>query len=137
MGYAIGKYFQRRAYDKGKFYQDLTAYLTLMKDNVTGRQLEMMAFNHEFAKSSCQSFADYIVNGELKIGLSKAQKENLIAFFGNLDCVSSQVLVDHINYHGKILTDDAQTVLQKEVVRSSIYSKIGMLLGAMLGILFV
>lgn len=136
-GFAIGKYIEKRVAEKGKFYQDLTMYVTLLKDNVTGRQLELATFNAEFAKNSGNAFASFILNRELKIHLSKIQKDNLYAFFDNLDCVSSQALVEHINYHGKILENESQKIFQNEVAKSSIYSKLGMLFGAMLGILFV
>ena len=82
-------------------------------------------------------FACYILHGELKVRLSKTQKENLTGFFDNLDCVSSQSFIEHINYYSKIFECDAKNVLQGEVMKASIYGKLGMLLGAMLGILFV
>lgn len=136
-GFAVGKYIEHRICEKGKFYQDLTMYIALLKDNVSGRQVEMSAFNSEFAQKSSKAFSDYLLHKELKLRLNKAQKDNLSAFFDNLDCVSSQALLEHIGYHGKILADDSQKVIQNEVAKSSVYGKLGMLLGAMLGILIV
>lgn len=136
-GFALGKFLERRIGEKGKFYQDLTMYVALLKDNVLGRQLELEKFNAEFIQNCGSTFKSYIQNGSVKNRFSKAQKANLDKFFGNLDCVSSQALVEHIDYYGKILSEDAQAVLKNEVAKSSIYSKLGMLLGAMLGILFV
>lgn len=128
---------EKRILAKGKFYQDLTTYISLLKENVYGRQLELSVFDNEFAKSSGKAFADYILSRRLSVKLSRLQKDNLTSFFDNLDCISSQALIEHINYYGKILAEDAQKVLQSDVVRSSICSKLGMLLGAMIGILFV
>lgn len=136
-GFALGKLIETKIGEKGKFYQDLTSYVSLLKDNVLGRQLEIASFNQEFAANSSKMFADYILNGKVKPHLSKTQKNNLSAFFDNLDCVSSQALVEHINYHGKVLESDAQNVLQGEVAKASVYSKLGMLIGAMIGILLV
>lgn len=134
-GFAIGKYFQNRITDKGNFYRDLSSYVAILKDNVCGRQLEMSAFNAQFAQNCGKHFGEYLLNGKLNVRLSKLQKGNLIAFFGNLDCVSSQALMEQLDYHGKIIVDDAQAVLKNETAKAQIYSKIGMLLGAMLGIL--
>ena len=137
-GFALGKFIERRINEKGKFYRDLNSYVSLLKDNVTGQQLEIETFNKKIAtNSSSKVFADYIQSHELKIGLTKSQKSNLTGFFDNLDCASSQALLDHLNYYEKILEDDAQKVLQQDVAKASIYSKLGMLLGAMLGILLV
>ena len=137
IGYLLGKYIERKIFDKGKFYQDLTSYVMLLKDNVNGRQLELSSFNLEYSQGSGKIFSDFLLNNNLKSHLSKTQKDNLTAFFSKLDCVSSQALIEHIDYYGKILNDDAQNVLQNEVAKSSIYAKLGMLLGAMVGILFV
>lgn len=136
-GFVLGKFIEKKIGEKGGFYQDLTAYILQLKDNVIGRQLELTEFNQNFAAKSGCAFAEFIQNRKLKTRLNKTQKDNLMRFFDNLDCVSSQALIDHINYHSKILTDDAQKVMQCEVTRASVYSKLGMLLGAMLGILFV
>ena len=44
-GFALGKFLERRTIEKGKFYQDLTTYVMLLKYNVTCRQLELSGFN--------------------------------------------------------------------------------------------
>lgn len=136
-GFVIGKFFERRISEKGAFYKDLTRYLSLLKDNVNGKQLELSGFNEEFSKNCGRSFADFIATKQLKLKIAKPQKDNISSFFDHLDCVSSQALVEHINYYGKILADDAEDVFRNEVAKSSIYGKLGMLLGAMLGILLI
>ena len=136
-GFALGKFIEKQICIKGKFYQDLNKYVALLKDNVNGRQLELAKFNEEFVKRSGTVFAEFLENGKLKLHLSKSQKNNVSAFFDNLDCASSQALIEHINFHSGLLSDDAKTVLENEVAKSSIYGKLGMLLGAMLGILLI
>lgn len=136
-GFAVGKFVEKRILEKGQFYQDLTTYMSLLSDNVNGRQLELAKFDGEFAQNCGRAFAAYLLNKEFKVHLSKAQKANIARFFANLDCVSSQSLVEHINYCSKTLTADCQNVLQNEVAKASVYAKLGMLLGAMVGILFV
>lgn len=136
-GFALGKCFERGITDKGKFYQDATRYAASLKENVIGRQLEIAKFNEDFCETCSKSFAEYIADGKLRVRLTKLQKDNLSAFFNNLDCSSSQALIQHLDYHGKLLADETKNILDKEVAKASIYSKLGMLLGAMLGILLV
>jgi len=136
-GFALGKYVENRIGEKGKFYQDLTRYTVALKDNVSGRQLELSKFNDEFCASCSKVFAEFLSTGKIKLRLSKSEKKNIDAFFDNLNCASSQALVQHIDYQGKILTENADDVINKQVAKASIYSKLGMLLGAMLGILLV
>lgn len=136
-GFALGKFLENKVGEKGKFYKDLTRYVAALKENVSGRQLEIAKFNDEFAKSCSKPFANYLQTSKLNLTLKKSQKENITFFFDNLDCASSQALIQHLDYQGKILIDDGKEVLDKEVVKASIYSKLGMLLGAMLGILLV
>ena len=136
-GFALGKYIENRISAKGKFFQDVTRYAAMLKENVNGRQWELSKFNHEFCKTCSKPFAEYITVGQVKLRLSKLQKDNLSAFFDNLDCASLQALVQHLDYHGKLLAEMSKNVMDNEVAKASIYSKLGMLLGAMLGILLV
>lgn len=136
-GFAAGKYIENRIRSKGKFYQDLTRYISLLKDNINGRQLELEKFNDSFVETCNKPFGDYLINRKDKVKLSKSQRDNIKAFFDNLNCASSQALIEHLEYYGKILSDEAKSVWDNEVVRSSIYAKLGMLLGAMLGILLI
>lgn len=136
-GFAIGKFFERKISEKGRFYQDLTAYVALLKDNISNKQLELGRFNQEYSLKCSKLFADFITNGEIKLRLSKIQRDNISAFFDNLDCVSTRALEEHLDCSGRILIDDYNNVMQNEVAKSVIFSKLGMLLGAMLGILLV
>lgn len=136
-GFALGKFFEKKIVAKGKFYRDLLRYVATLKENVSGRQLELRKFNEEFAKTCGKPFAEYVLTGKLSLRLSKAQQSNVSALFNNLDCASSQELLQHLEYQGGILADEGKEVCDNEVSKASIYSKLGMLLGAMLGILFV
>lgn len=136
-GFAIGKYVENRINAKGKFFQDATRYAEALKENVNGRQLELTKFNAEFCKNSGKAFSEYISGGKLRVRLSKSQKESVAALFGSLDCASSRELIQHLDYYGRLIADESKNIQDKEVAKSSIYSKLGMLLGAMLGILLV
>ena len=136
-GYCIGKYIEKCIAVKGLFYQDVRRYTVGLRENVTGRQLELDKFNGEFTQNCSAAFADYLTNGKCKCKLSKNQKKNLLDFFCFLDCVSSVQLSEHLDYYGKILEDDCRQVTEKEASRAGVYGKLGMLLGAMLGIMLM
>ncbi|MCM1534002.1 MAG: hypothetical protein NC099_05045 [Corallococcus sp.] len=137
LGYAVGKYFEKRVKEKGDFYSDLKRYVALFRENIVGRQVELNKFNEEFCSACSDGFAAYIACGKIKCRLTTAQRNNLSAFFDNLDCVSSQQLGNHLDYSFKILSDDCNAVLSNEVAKSNVYGKLGLLFGAMVGIVLI
>ena len=135
-GFAIGKYLEKRIKRKGEFYNDLTRYVALMKINIKGRKVELAKFNAEFAVGSSKVFADYVIDGELKCALKQSQKNNVTQFFENMSCATSDALEKHIEYYAEIFATDAKDIT-KEVASVSIYSKLGLLLGMIVGILLL
>lgn len=135
-GFAIGKFVERKVVSKGKFYRDLVRYASTLNENISGRQLEIAQFNQQFILNCGKEFGDYLTVRQIKIKIPKPQQDNIENFFSNLSCSSSQSLSNHIALYLKIFADDAESV-QGEVSKATIYSKLGMLLGAMLGILLI
>ena len=107
-----------------------------MKINIKGRKVELARFNAEFCVGSSKVFADYVMDGELKCALKQSQKNNLTQFFENLSCTTSEVLEKHIEYYAEIFAADSKEIA-KEVASVSIYSKLGLLLGIIVGILLL
>ena len=135
-GFALGKYIERRVKHKGEFYNDLVRYLTLLKINVEGRKLELPDFNADFAKQCSSNFAEFMRTGKLKCSLNSLQKSNLNKFFDNLSCASSSELYKHIEYCVGVIGNDAKQI-ENEVAKASVYVKLGLLLGLMVGIVFM
>lgn len=135
-GFACGKYLEKRIKRKGDFFSDLSRYLTLLKVNIEGRQVELEEFNREFCTNSSSVFREYIQNGKVKCALSSAQKDSISAFFSHLDCVSTQELVKHIEYYSYVFSTENKLV-EAEVTKASIYVKLGILLGVMVGIVLM
>ena len=135
-GYALGKYLEKRVKRKGNFYGDLTRYIALLKVNIERRQLELGKFNEEFGTNCSAVFRDYLQSSKFKVSLTTAQKENVAAFFNNLGCVSSQELIKHIEYYDHIFATDNRQI-EVEVSKASIYVKLGILLGVMVGIVLM
>ena len=135
-GYLCGKYLQGRIKRKGDFYTDLQRYVSLLKVNIEGKQLELNDFNEQFSSNCSNTFKQFIVDGKMKCAISSTAKANVKSFFDNIGCVSSQELIRHIDYYKAVFDIDAKKV-SEEVAKSSIYTKLGVLLGVMVGIVLM
>ena len=135
-GFACGKYLEKRAKRKGEFYTDLQRYISMLKVNVEGKQVELDTFNEDFCQNSSEVFRRFLCERKYKCTLSSLQKSNITGFFDNIGCVSSQELLKHIDYYKVVFESDAKSI-SDEVVKASIYSKLGILLGVMVGIVLM
>ena len=135
-GFVCGKYLEKRVRRKGEFYSDLQRYVTLLKVNVEGKQVELSAFDEEFCQGCSVCFSQYVLDRKVKCALSSQQKSNVQAFFDNIGCVSSQELIRHIDYYKAVFETDAKSI-SEEVTKASIYAKLGILLGVMVGIVLM
>ena len=136
-GFACGKYIEKRIKRKGEFYNDLNRYVMLLKINVEGRKLEIAHFDEEFAGQCSNVFAAFLKDGKIRCSLKAVQKESISKFFDNLSCASSEELAKHIEYHSAVLGEQAKQVLNGEVAKASVYVKLGVLFGIMLGIVLM
>lgn len=135
-GFVCGKYLEKRIRRKGEFYSDLQRYVTLLRVNVEGKQVELSTFNEEFCENCSETFCQYVEEGKMKCSFSSLQKSNVTAFFDNIGCVSSQELIRHIDYYKVVFEADAKKI-SEEVAKASIYTKLGILLGVMIGIVLM
>ena len=135
-GFACGKYLEKRIKCKGEFYADLSRYIMLLKINVEGRKLEIGKFNEEFCTQCGQAFANFLANGKIGCSLNSIQKSNVTKFFDNLSCGSSDELGKHIDYYSALISADGK-LAENEVAKSSVYVKLGILFGMMVGIVLL
>ena len=80
-------------------------------------------------------FADYLSESKLP-QMNALQKKLMADFFGNLDCVSGNELLQHMEMFETQFADCLKDC-DAEAKKSSVYVKTGLLLGAMAGILFL
>ena len=136
-GFACGKYLEKRIKRKGEFFSDLTRYVMLLKINVEGRKVELPRFNEEFCTQCSEVFAEFLHEGKIRCSLNALQKNNVSKFFENLSCASSEELAKHIDYYSALLAADAKQVAEGEVAKASVYVKLGILFGMMVGIVLI
>lgn len=134
-GFLAGRYFQRRVLRKNEMLVDVMKYISALKLNVTGKQQELEKFNESFLQGSSKTFREFLSERRMP-ALSPLQKKRIEDCFANLDCVSGEQLLQHLDFYGQQLQGDLSECAE-EAKKSSVYVKLGLLLGAMLGILFL
>lgn len=135
-GFALGKYFEKRVKGRASFFDDLCKYISRFKVNLSGRQLERRQFDEEFAAECGTVFAEYLLNGKFRCSLTKEEKRLAEQFFGGLDAVNTEELKKHLDYYGYLTERQAESVSQK-ASKASVYPKLGILSGVMIGIVLI
>ncbi len=131
----MGKYFQKRVKNRSDLYADVSRYIAELKLNVTGKQTEISKFNEEFLQRCSKAFSEFF-SEQKSFALSTAGKKQLQKFFADLDCISGEQLLQHLNFYEKQFEVQVKDSVD-ELKKSSMYVKLGLLLGAMIGILFL
>lgn len=134
-GFTFGLYLKKRTVQKNNLYSDLVRYCVALQLNVTGKQLELGTFNADFSQSCSAPFCEAMQQKNYSY-CSALQKKSLTDFFDNLDCVGGSALLEHLKFFQKQFeTDLAESSYAAK--KSSLYVKLGLLLGVMVGILFL
>lgn len=136
-GYCVGKFFENRVACKGMFYRDLLRYLDMLKLNVTTKQVELDEFNEQFCCNSSQVFSFYVNSGESSMKLSASEKTEIENFFSAIKRVNSAELLKNIEYYSKVFSGVYNDSVEPEIKKSSVYSKLGILCGVIVGILLL
>lgn len=135
-GYFIGKFFEKRFEQKKLFYSDIVRYVDRFSYNVKNRQKELSVFDEEFTRECSAVFGSYIKENKLPYRFSKASKTVLADFRKDLNCISSEELLKRLEYY-KTQFSAENSAANDEYKKASIYSKLGILLGVMAGILLI
>lgn len=135
-GFAVGKYLERRVRCKKAFFEDANKYIELFKVNISGRQLEVNAFNEEFGKNYSGAFAEYVKGVKGKFNLTSTEKLLLDNFFQCLNAVSSQELQKQLDFNARPVKELA-VKYSEQSSKASIYPKLGLLMGVMAGIVLI
>jgi len=134
-GFLVGRFLQKQALAKNSMYLDLLKYVAALKLNVSGRQVELAVFNAEFSANCSEPFRALLQNNKYP-RMSSDKRKTVQDFFANLNCASGNQLLQHLEFYETQLRPDAEQCAQA-AAKSSVYAKIGILLGAMVGILFL
>lgn len=129
----LGKYCKRRLTERCAALCDAARYAQALKANVEGRQQQMTQFTEQFCMTASQPFCN-IVQG--KYGCLKGTEKAVVAeLFAKTQYSSAEELSYTLSEYGerlRALAGEARIQAEKTV-----YPKVGLLLGAMAGILFL
>lgn len=129
----LGKYCKRRLTERHAALCDAARYAQALKVNVEGRQQQMTQFTEQFCMTASQPFCN-VVQG--KYGCLKGTEKAVVAeFFAKTQYSSAEELSYTLSEYGerlRALAEEARIQAEKTV-----YPKVGLLLGAMAGILFL
>ncbi len=134
-GFLLGRFLQKRVLARNDMFTNLVKYVAELKLNVNGKQVELDKFNTQFGESCSDVFRCYLTDKKSST-LSERQKKMVDDFFANLNCTSGNQLLQHLEFYEKQFNTELETT-SSEAKKSSVYVKIGLLLGAMVGILFL
>lgn len=134
-GFLIGRLIKKRVVQRNELIVDLVRYTELLKVNINGKQLELHKFDEEFSTTCSTTFRAYLTEKKYP-ALNAMQKKRVEDFFANLNCVSGNQLLQHLDFYKTQFDSDLQASTA-EVAKASVYVKLGILLGAMIGILFL
>lgn len=136
-GFLLGRAIQRNVAQKCDFYKDLSRYVDLFKINVTGKQIELAQFNANFAENCSNVFSQYLSVGKFPMRLATREKQDIAVFFDGVASFGSAELIKHLDYYSNIFARISKSAMEVELKRAALYSKLGILLGVMIGILFI
>lgn len=135
-GYVIGKYIERQVRAKAAFFADASRYVSLFGINIDGRQLDVTAFNKEFVENCSESFANFLQIRNAPWRLSNAEKQQLRWIYEGLGAMSSDELKKQLDFRSVFIAEQNKKY-SEQASKASVYPKLGVLLGAMAGILFI
>lgn len=135
-GFCVGLFLQRRQTEQVAFLTDLTNYLSLLRVNVDGKRLPLPQFDSQFCQRAGESFKQYLC-GNKSVPLSATDGKIVASFFDGLKCNTGAELVRHIEYYQQVFAQVSARYLQNAEKQRGMYIKLGVLLGAMIGVLFV
>ncbi len=135
VGFLLGIVARKQVVARAELFADAVKYVGLFKLNVGGKRLEVAQFNARFLSDCSESFGRYLEKRE-SCRMSAQHKKHLQEFFDNLDCTSGEAVIQHLDFYEKIFREDWDAC-RASATKSSLYVKLGLLIGAMIGILFL
>ncbi len=137
VGLLLGLFLQRRERERSEFVKDLSNYVDLLRLNLDTKRRPIKEINKEFGEKCGKAFRAYLTDPTANIPTDKQLRADVVAFTQGLSCGSSAELAKHLDYYGKMFAELADKAEKEGKSKSGLFVKLGLLLGAMVGILFM
>lgn len=134
-GFCVGLFLQRREKDCMTFVEDLLRYIDLLRVNIDTERKSLAVFDGEFISRCGKQFSDY----RSGTGGAPSKRTGKLAdefFDGVVACNNSQQLAKHLDYYKAVVAAQLAE-MSYGGKRKGLYVKLGLLLGAMVGLLFL
>ena len=96
----------------------------------------MQHFNKDFSTSCAEPFANLLLSNKMPTFLDANQKQLVTSVFANLSATTSTQLLSNIDYFEQLIANHVDG-LSNTFRNGKMYSKLGVLLGVMVGILLM
>lgn len=135
-GFCVGLFLQRREKDCMTFVEDLLRYIDLLRVNIDTERKSLAVFDSEFISRCGKQFSDYHRSGTGGAPSKRTGKLADCFFDGVVACNNSQQLAKHLDYYKAVVAAQLAE-MSCGGKRKGLYVKLGLLLGAMVGLLFL
>lgn len=135
-GFCVGLFLQRRERDCVTFVEDLLRYIDLLRVNIDTERKSLAAFDSEFISRCGKQFSDYRSGTGGGAPNKRTGKLADDFFDGVVACNNSQQLAKHLDYYKAVVAAQLAE-MSCGGKRKGLYVKLGLLLGAMVGLLFL
>lgn len=132
----MGLFLQRRERDCVTFVEDLLRYIDLLRVNIDTERKSLAAFDSEFISRCGKQFSDYRSGTGGGAPNKRTGKLADDFFDGVVACNNSQQLAKHLDYYKAVVAAQLAE-MSCGGKRKGLYVKLGLLLGAMVGLLFL
>lgn len=136
-GFFVGRYTQSVINTKNLFYLDTLKYIENLQINIKTKQIGIPSFNQEYSKICTSEFKAFLFDNKIEVHLSRAERKNILSLTNTMLDTSSDTLYSNLSFVSKLINDDYQLFYNSNFLKSKVYDKIGLLLGAIVGILLM
>lgn len=122
---------------KNLFYLDTLKYIENLQINIKTKQIGISLFNQEYSKICTSEFKAFLLDNKIEVRLSRAERKNILSLTNTMLDTSSDSLYSNLSFVSKQINDDYQLFYNSMFLKSKVYDKIGLLVGAIVGILLM
>lgn len=135
-GFCVGLFVDKRLKEQCVFVADLHRYALQLNANVLSLRQRLDQFDRTFASQCSASFSSFLLT-QTHLPLNKSDGAVVREFFDGLACNSCQQLSEHLRFYLQLFADMSARYAEQSKKQKGLYAKLGILVGAMTGLLFV
>ncbi len=136
-GFLVGNYLKKQSIHKNFFYLDSIKYIKLLLTNIDTKQVVLNDFNADYCISCCKDFNEFISLGKMPSYLLKTEKKLFNDLQYSLTNTIRDKMIINLNFLLEQINGQYEEFVSSKFTQAKVYEKIGLLCGAMIGILLI